>query len=305
MSTIAHGSDLSPWWLTLDTERRRALECAKLAGHRRIVGDSKDGNGLLAYPSAKWRTLTAYGPEGGMRALARDATAYGVATTARFDCFQDREAFNAFTDARIPGADPEAPWVDPTHPTIRARLLDMIREHARVVPVAELCLDHVRFPVSWEGSPKTPEGSARIDAITSFVRDAVAAAKMERPGLVVSASVLGWTMREPMRNSGQDVARLLGAGLDFVRPMLYPSFYSSTADPYRTVRDETARGVAKFGASRVRPWVQGFDKWNTTDAIGAQLRGARDAGAPEALVWWFPSVGLDSARWQRIAAKAA
>jgi peptidoglycan/xylan/chitin deacetylase (PgdA/CDA1 family) len=85
--------------------------------------------------------------------------------------------------------------------------------------------------------------------------------------------------------------------LDYVAPMVYPSHWAPgeynvaipNASPYAIVRRSLAdfqRQVRGTGA-RVVPWLQDFSLGHTYGPaeVAAEIRGARDAGADEFLLW--------------------
>lgn len=277
-----------------------------------VATDASDG-GCIGWATPNYPGFTTMSPgDGAVERVTRDAHAQGLRVLARFDVSQDVNPAKVYPRAVIGGA---AAWVDPACPEVRAYELAKLKDLLTRVDVDEIDIDHVRYP----GTDEVPASASlsctgstlgdtyhkdRNEVIASWVKEAAAAARAIRPDVVVSASVFGGTMSGPMANIGQDAARL-APHLDVLRPMLYLSYFSSTAagKPHATVKDATAKGVAKFGADEIQPWIQGFDGYSTsTWGLCEQFKGLRDGGATDGLVWWFPSTGTAISFWTSVAA---
>lgn len=310
---FAWGSDLSPWWSYDPAQRVPALDSAKAVGMARVHVDAKDGWGLAAWSTPDHATFTPFAPgDGAVERVTRDAAARGIAVAARFDAFEDHEAARRFPAASLGGS---PAWVDPACADVQRALLAKVRDLVLRTDVSEVNLDHLRYPDVSELPASTPlpctggrlgdaPGLRRSEVIAAFARDAAATARAARPGVEVTASVFASAVHGPRHDIGQDLA-LLAPHLDVLMPMAYPSYYSpaAEADPYGTVRDTTALAVQRFGAAKVRPWVQGFGPYaGDGDAVCRQLRGAVDGGATGAAVWWFASMGTAPGPWKTAAA---
>lgn len=310
---FAWGSDLSPWWSYDPASRVPALDTAKATGMTHVVTDAKDGWGLASWSTPSYATFTSFAAgDGATERVVRDAQARGLGVVARFDAFEDHEMARRYPAASLGGS---PAWVDPACPEVRAALLGMARDLVLRTGVTQVNLDHVRYPDTSELPATTPlpctggrlgdaPGSARTSVITAFVRDAAAAIREAKPGVTVSASVFAASVHGPLPHIGQD-AGLLAPHLDVLMPMVYPSYFSASAeaDPYGTVKDTTAVAVQRFGAAKVKPWVQGFGPYaGSGEKACTQLKAAADAGASGAFVWWFASMGTASGPWASAAA---
>lgn len=312
--SFAWGADLSQWWSLDNVQRAAALDAATASGMTMIGTDAKDG-GYVGWASPTYPGFTAMAPgDGAVERAVRDAHARGLKVLVRFDVFQDLEAAKIYPGAVI-GGNPA--WVDPACSQVRAYSLAQIRDLLARVPADEINLDHIRYPGTDEvaSSARLPcTGSTLGDTayadrsaiIASWIAEAARVAREVRPGIQVSVSTFGYTMVGPMPNIGQDAARI-APSVDILRPMIYPSYYSTAAEgqPYATVKDATAKGVAKFGAAKIQPWIQAFGAYATRpDLVCEQMKGLRDGGASGGMVWWFASAGTSTAYWKTVGACA-
>lgn len=300
---FAWGSDVSQWESYIDAERAAAISVSRATGMTLIGTDAKDA-GPVGWASPTYTTLTTFAKgDGGVERMTRDAHANGLRVLARFDVFQDSVAAKKFPAASLGGS---PPWVDPGCADVRAYALAQVKELVTLVPIDELNLDHIRYPDASESSvkpPCTPVGADRSAIIASWVKDASAAARAIRPGIVVSIDVFAYTMKGAMPVIGQDAARL-APSVDILRPMLYPSYDSSAAeaDPYTSVKGYAMLGVASFGAAKIQPWIQGFGPYaSRPDRVCAQYKALADAGASGGVVWWFETAGTSRTFWDKVA----
>ncbi|MFA5862716.1 MAG: putative glycoside hydrolase, partial [Candidatus Thermoplasmatota archaeon] len=300
---FAWGSDLSQWGSYVDADRNAAISVSVATGMNTIVTDAKDG-GPVGWASTTYPTVTRFAAgDGGVERVTRDAHAKGLKVAARFDVFEDSGAAAKYQYASLGGS---PVWVDPGCAEVRAYALAQVKELVKLVPIDELAFDHVRYPDGSESYktslPCTASGADRSAIITSWVKDAAAAARAIRPGIVVSVSVFAYTMKGPIPAIGQD-ASLLAPHVDILRPMIYPVYISSTAlaDPYTAAKSWTSAGVQKFGGAKIQPWIQGFGTYSTRpDLVCAQYKGLADAGASGGIVWWFPSTGTTHTFWDKV-----
>lgn len=300
---FAWGSDVSQWESYIDAERAAAISVSRATGMTLIGTDAKDA-GPVGWASPTYTTLTTFAKgDGGVERMTRDAHANGLRVLARFDVFQDSVAAKRFPAANMGGS---PPWVDPGCADVRAYALAQVKELVTLVPIDELNLDHIRYPDASESTmkpPCTPEGADRSAIIASWVKDASAAARAIRPGIVVSIDVFAYTMKGAMPEIGQDAARL-APSVDILRPMLYPSYdpKAAEADPYASVKGYATLGVGSFGAAKVQPWIQGFGPYATRpDLVCAQYKALADAGASGGVVWWFETAGTSRTFWDKVA----
>jgi hypothetical protein len=178
--------------------------------------------------------------------------------------------------------------------------------------VDDVLYDYVRRPdgpistMAFPGLKVTPERS-----IASFLAETRAAL---RPyGTYLGASVFGVAATRPTEVA-QDVPAM-AAHVDYISAMVYPSHWASgeygvahpNAQPYEIVQrslEDFQRDVRGTGA-RVVPWLQDFSLGIHYGAgrVDAQIRGARDAGIDEYLLW-DPSVTYTAAALPTGALKA-
>jgi hypothetical protein len=150
----------------------------------------------------------------------------------------------------------ELPWLCPSHPENRQRLIEACADLARR-GVAGIHLDYIRYParegcycprhrfafegtttafhLNWPadvlpGAPLAAEFDRfRRDEMTSFVAELAAAVRAINPAIQISAAV--FPLPEAVEQYGQDWPAWLRAGhLDFVAPMLYEPTASRFAD---------------------------------------------------------------------------
>jgi hypothetical protein len=160
----------------------------------------------------------------------------------------------------------------------------------------EIQFDYVRFPTDGDLSAavfpgKTKESKTAV--ITSFAK--YAGERLKPLGVRVSADVFGLSATRNM-GIGQR-PKQLGAYLDTIYPMVYPSHFGSgeynlpdpNAQPGRTVGlalrdfDRQLTGLD----IRLVPWLQDFSlgRTYTLADVQDQIEAARDAGAEGYLLW--------------------
>ena len=165
---------------------------------------------------------------------------------------------------------------------------------AAKIGVDDVLYDYVRRPdgplstMTFPGLKGTPERS-----IASFLAETRAALKPYKTYL--GASVFGVAATRP-----EEVAQnipMMASHLDYVAPMVYPSHWGpgeyGVADPNAQPYDIVQRSLEDFqrdvhgSGARVVPWLQDFSLGVDYGPaqVRAEIRGARDAGAGEWILW--------------------
>ena len=205
-------------------------------------------------------------------------------------------------------AKPDTPgaWLDPASPAVTARLTALLIGLVEAYPALDgVHLDYTRYPIpigsgqsgadlGWsqtararfmvdlgaakKGDMRRRWDSWRRDQLTAFLRSLRDALKERRPGLVLSAAVIG-DPEEAMARALQDWPAWTREGLlDLVVPMNY------SADPVRF--DRVARAAVKRRAEATL--LMGIGAWrfgDRVDAIAARVSLALDAGAQGAVLF--------------------
>ncbi len=179
-----------------------------------------------------------------------------------------------------------------THEDVIAYNLDIAEEAARA-GVDHILWDYIRRPEGMQsyvvpGLETTPE-----EAIVEFTR--LADERLAPYGVQHAASVYGIAADRP-EQIGQDIPGM-AEHLDYVAPMIYPSHWGvgeyGVADPNRQpydivratleVWDEATEGKR----ARVVPWLEDtpYRAWDRPHQVREQIRGAKDHGIDEWLMW--------------------
>lgn len=164
----------------------------------------------------------------------------------------------------------------------------------------EIEFDYVRFPDT-KGLQFSEESTeeARSATITAFLTEA--RKQLVPYNVFLSADVFGYICwNKTDTGIGQKIEKL-GAALDYISPMLYPSGFSfgipnyrnPIANPYEIVRLSLDKARERTGLApvRFRPWLQAFadyafDKRQfTASEIQAQIRAAQSFGSDGWLLW--------------------
>lgn len=308
------GAYLSYYGVGDRTIRGRVLDMLDRTELNAIVIDVKGDRGFIPYESAVplARECGAMGP---VRARDFDELlgrlkAKGAHAIARVVAFKDdvlarhRRTW-AVTDARTGGL-----WLDAEH----LAWIDPCQEQAWTYPIAvateaaemgfdEIQFDYLRFPTDGPldaarfASANTQ--SARLRAITAFLERARMA--LASTGARLAVDVFGYVaFNLDDTGIGQRLEEMAPL-VDVLCPMAYPSAYhlgipgyrNPVANPYaivfetvRRARERTARGAVE-----VRPWIQDFRDYAfdrrvfRAPELGAQMRGAIDAGATGWMLW--------------------
>ena len=307
-----HAVYLSVYGISSATLRDAAVALRASNGINALVIDAKGDRGLTPWPSMARGTSGAMvfaerAPQvRDLAALLAQLHAQGFYLIARIVTFKDDPLARAHPEWAVRDAagnvwqDREGQrWIDPFARDAWREDLTVAVEAARL-GFDEIQFDYVRFPDS-AGlrfmQPNTREN--RTAAITGFLlaaRDALAPYNV-----FVSADIFGyvcWNLDDTA--IGQQL-ETLGAPLDYISPMLYPSGFTwglpgctkPTADPGQIVRRSLTEAQRRTGLPgvRFRPWLQAFRDYAfdrrefDADEILAQINAADAAGTDGWMLW--------------------
>ena len=169
-----------------------------------------------------------------------------------------------------------------------------VAEEAAQAGVDHILWDYIRRPdgsldnMHIEGLETTPE-----EAIVEFTR--LADERLAPYGVQHGASVYGIAADRPTQ-IGQDIPAM-AEHLDYVAPMIYPSHWGvgeyGVADPNRQPYDivratlEVWDEAVEGRRARVVPWLEDtpYRAWDRPFQVREQIRGAREHGIDEWLMW--------------------
>jgi hypothetical protein len=282
----------------LDLLRQHRIDAVEL--------DLKDESGVVGFAPAipLARRIGASRPIVDLPAAIALLHRMGARVIGRIVCFRDpilaAAAWKAGDRAQViqaPGGGPYAGYGGFTNfadGTVRRYQIDVARA-AAADGIDEILYDYVRRPdgplssMVFPGLRGTPE-----HAIVTFLAQ-TRRGLARWPNVFLGASVFGVAATRPLEVA-QDI-RAMARQVDYVAPMVYPSHWrpgeygvpSPNSQPYdivvRSLRD-FQRDVRGTGA-RVVPWLQDFSLGVDYGPaqVQAEIRGARDAGAGEWILW--------------------
>ena len=288
-----------------DDLREGVLALVRAGKINAIELDLKDEAGEIGFnpPIARARRTGAALPVYDLGKAVRELHAQGVRVIGRLVCFRDpidsAASWKAGRRAEViqtPGGEPYAGYggfSNFAHPAVRKYNIDVAVAAAKL-GVDEILYDYLRRPdgpldsMVFPGLRGTPEA-----AIVRFLAESRAA--LAGTGTLVGASVFGVAATRP-EEVAQDIPRM-AREVDYIAPMVYPSHWGPgeyevsdpNGEPYAIVRRSTedfVKQVRGTGA-RVVPWLQDFSLGRTygPNEVRAQIKGARDAGADEFILW--------------------
>jgi hypothetical protein len=242
--------------------------------------------------------------------LARQVAAWkaqGVYTIALLALFKDdllarRKPELALKSAlrRKPIIDPDGiAWADPSSKSVWDYNIEVAKA-AAAAGFDEVQFDFIRYPAespSDEGGGPA-EYARRLGTLVSFLRAANQA--LDPYNVYISATVFGSVCAIPNASViGQKIEEF-AAQLDYVSPMLYPSYFEPGPrypDPlrqsYQLVYENLRRAARRLegDSGKLRPWLQNFPDSASpgepleTDNIRKQVKAAEDAGAGGWMLW--------------------
>jgi hypothetical protein len=269
-----------------------------------LVFDTKDETGTVLYDTgveaaARVDAIRPVYRPADLLAAAREQGLYPI---TRVVTFEDRVWSAADPEAKLAGA-----WVDAADEANWAYPLGLAEEACRL-GFAEIQFDYVRFPAGRTAQAARSLVPATSEARAAVIADFLATARerLAPIGCGVSAAIFGIVMSsEGDEGIGQTV-EAVGAEVDAISPMLYPSHYGpgwlGFADPNDhpgpVVADALDDGMPRMPtAAQMRPWIQAF--YYNGQQIGAQIAEAEARGAGW-LLWnapgnyradWLPRAG--------------
>lgn len=313
---------LSAYGVASPTLREEALALTQTTPINALVIDVKGDRGLTPYHSAARDAAGAAARLPGRGPLVHDFPALlaefhrrHLYLIARIVVFKDdplADAHPAWTvrDATgEPWRDREhLQWLDPFSREVWQHNLDLAEEAAKM-GFDEIQFDYVRFPdASGLHFSQANTRANRTAAIVGFLQ--AARARLAPYNVFVAADIFGyvcWNMDDTA--IGQQI-ELLGAPLDYISPMLYPSGFTwglpgcinPVADPDQIVRRSLAEAVQRthLPSVRFRPWLQAFRDYafDHREFDAAQIRAqtaAADAAGSDGWMLWNPRNRYDPA----------
>jgi len=307
------GIYLNAWAAGSSVRTSALIEWAQANDVNTFVLDLKDATGFVSHRTAV-PMAREVGADGEIRirdlpALLDRMEAGGIYPVARIVVFLDPLVARGRPDFAIQDAAGNVwvdgrgdVWVNPWSRGVWDYHVALAREAAEL-GFPEVQWDYVRFPdrpsremagVRYPGA----DGGSKSDAIRGFLmhaRDALADLDLD-----LTADVFGMstTVSDDV-GIGQHWESIVDV-VDAVLPMVYPSHYAPgsfgfarpNAHPYDVVRRAVESGVTRSreveGAGRLIPWLQAFTlgapPYGAAEVL-EQIRGARDAGVHEWILW--------------------
>ncbi|MFC0397330.1 putative glycoside hydrolase [Paraburkholderia rhizosphaerae] len=302
---------LSVYGILNPTLRDAAVNLRDTNGINALVIDVKGDRGITPYPSAArvatgaTTRLPAHpAPMRNFAALVADLHRDGFYLIARIVVFKDDPLADAHPEWAVRDEHgniwrdrEQLRWIDPFERDAWAHNLDVAEEAARL-GFDEIQFDYVRFPDAPGLRFAQPNTRAnRTAAITGFL--AAARERLTQYNVFVSADIFGyvcWNLDDTA--IGQQIEQL-GAPLDYISPMLYPSGFTwglpgctkPTADPGQIVRRSLAEAQKRTGLPgvRFRPWLQAFRDYafDHRDFDADEIRAQVDAADAEHTNGWM------------------
>ncbi|CAN7484488.1 putative glycoside hydrolase [Caballeronia sp. LjRoot29] len=317
---------LSVYGVNSPSLREAAVNLRDSTAINALVIDVKGDRGLTPYPSEAREAIGANAQLKTRAPVAKDLSAVlaelhrknfyliGRIVVFKDDPLADAHPGWAVHDAAgHPWRDREKlQWMDPFSHDVWKHNLDIAEEAARL-GFDEIQFDYVRFPDASGLQFALPNTRAnRTAAIVGFLK--AARERLAPYNVFVSADIFGyvcWNLDDTA--IGQDI-QTLGAALDYISPMLYPSGFTwglpgctkPVDDPGQIVRRSLAEAQRRTGLPgvRFRPWLQAFRDYAfdhrdfNAEAIRAQTQAA-DASSTDGWMLWNPRNQYDAAELPR------
>lgn len=267
---------------------RRLLDLAAGSSVNGLVIDLKE-SGIVLYDSAvaTANRIGAVHPRLSIEGVIEDLSSRGLHAIGRLAVFQDTQLVTAYPELSvIDSATGELwrtssgqAWIDPTRRNAGEYALELIVEAARA-GFDEIQIDYVRFPTDGplerRSFSKEVDSRVRVEAISSFVREARRAVHAE--GSQLAVDVFGVTATSTSDEGIGQSLEDLAASADVICPMVYPSHYQKgwleLEDPARfpaiVVGHALNRAIERIGpVATIRPWLQTWGQVVTH--VGAQI----------------------------------
>ena len=304
---------LSVFGITSTTLRNAATNLPQRTAINALVIDVKGDRGLTPYRSVAREAIGAAARTNERVSMARDFPALlaqlhaqHLYLIARIVVFKDDPLAAAHPEWGVrdaegrPWRDREGlQWMDPFSRDVWQHNLDIAEEAARM-GFDEIQFDYVRFPDQRGLAFALPNTRAnRTAAITGFLQ--AARDRLAPYNVFVAADIFGYVCWNTNDTAIGQQIELLGAPLDYISPMLYPSGFTwglpgiadPTAEPGRIVERSLAEAIKRTGLSgvRFRPWLQAFRDYAfdhrvfDATAIRAQTDAADAVGANGWMLW--------------------
>ena len=304
---------LSVFGVTSATLRNQAVSLADKTLINALVIDVKGDRGLTPYRSVAREKIGAVAhlaeraPQAqDFPALLAKLHAQHLYLIARIVVFKDdplasaHPQWSVHTAAGTPWRDREKlQWMDPFSHEVWQHNLDIAEEAARM-GFDEVQFDYVRFPDQAGLHFSLPNTrSNRTAAIVDFLQ--AARTRLAPYNVFISADIFGyvcWNLDDTA--IGQQI-ETLGAALDYISPMLYPSGFTwglpglsnPVSDPGQIVRRSLEQAMKRthLPGVRFRPWLQAFRDYAfdhrvfDATAISAQVKAADAAGSDGWMLW--------------------
>ncbi|NRO96968.1 GTP-binding protein [Paraburkholderia sp. NMBU_R16] len=321
-----HAVYLSVYGIASATLREAAVGLGQTNRINALVIDVKGDRGLTPYRSAARDALGAAGSAQPRAPLVQDFA--GLLARLHRDGFYLIGRIVVFKDDPLASAHPEwvvhdaggrawrdrehLQWVDPFAQAVWAHNLDVAEEAAQL-GFDEIQFDYVRFPDAAGLRFALPNTRAnRTAAIVGFLQ--AARERLVPYNVFLAADIFGyvcWNLDDTA--IGQQI-EALGASLDYISPMLYPSSFTwglpgctnPVADPGQIVRRSLMEARQRTGLPgvRFRPWLQAFRDYafDRSEFDAAKMRAqveAADAADSDGWMLWNPRNRYDPAQLPR------
>ena len=314
---------LSVYGITSHTLRGAAVALRASNGINALVIDAKGDRGITPWRDGTRDAIGAIRHVSMQPPYIDDFTALvatlhqqGFYLIARIVVFKDDPLASAHPEWAVrdatgaPWRDRESlQWVDPFQQAVWAHNIDIAEEAARL-GFDEIQFDYIRFPDARGlrfSEPNTREN--RTAAIVGFLN--AARARLAPYNVFVAADIFGyvcWNLDDTA--IGQQIEQL-GAPLDYISPMLYPSGFTwglpgcdrPTEEPGQIVGRSLAEAKTRTGLPgvRFRPWLQAFRDYAFdhrefgAEEIREQVDAA-DAAGTDGWMLWNPRNHYDPAQ---------
>jgi len=312
---------LSVYGVTNTSLREKAISLAESTAINALVIDVKGDRGLTPYRSAARESIGAAAEVSARVPYMQDFPgliahlhALHLYLIARIVVFKDDPLAQAHPEWRVlnaegkPWRDREGlQWMDPFSRDVWQHNLDVAEEAARM-GFDEIQFDYVRFPD--QSGPRFALPNTRDNrtaAIIGFLQ--AARARLAPYNVFVAADIFGYVCWNANDTAIGQQLEQLGAPLDYISPMLYPSGFTwglpglanPVADPAQIVSRSLAEAIRRTGlpGERFRPWLQGFRDYafdrRVFDATEIRAQSdAADAANSDGWMLWNPRNQYDA-----------